>query len=126
MILFNVHHPVSRSVVSIHRGGNLNLRPMTKSIPLILLIEDDPDDVEIFQEALQRADPAARLVHQPNGQEALRWLYLSEELPDLVVLDLNMPIMGGRETIPMMHKDPRLHSLPQNLPALTASIRGRI
>ena len=44
---------------------------------------------------------------------------LGSELPDLVVLDLNMPIMGGRETIPMMHKDPRLHSLP--LVVLTTS-----
>lgn len=66
--------------------------------PLALIVEDDPSQAEIFQRALQAAGYQTLL--QQNGQDALN--YLQQHQPDLVVLDLHLPGLGGEKIVQMM------------------------
>lgn len=61
------------------------------------LIDDDADDQEIFISALGKISPAIRNISAYNGQDALDKLSASKEKPDIIFLDLNMPLMNGRE-----------------------------
>ncbi|HEX8039818.1 MAG TPA: response regulator [Chryseosolibacter sp.] len=60
----------------------------------ILYIDDDPDDRETFVEAVRSVDPAIQCETVTDGLEALSYLELNK-LPDLIVLDINMPLMNG-------------------------------
>lgn len=76
-------------------------------LPVVLLIEDDPGDQELVKVAMEAAKIACRLFIVDNGETALDYLFqrnqfANEEdapLPDLVLLDLNMPGMGGIEVM---------------------------
>src|SRR5690606_6080747 len=68
----------------------------------VLLVEDDPDDVTIMTRALFSSDFQIGLQVASNGREALDLLrkngeYADAATPNLVLLDLNMPVMNGRE-----------------------------
>ena len=83
----------------------------------VLLIEDNEDDVELTLEALN--DSRVRLdVHVArNGVEAMEFLkrkgeYADKPRPDLVLLDLNLPLMDGREVLRGIRDDPDLTDLP--------------
>jgi CheY-like chemotaxis protein len=83
----------------------------------ILLVEDNPLDVRLAQETLHgyKMQNAVHVVH--DGREALRYLraqgqYKQRRLPDLVMLDLNLPEMDGLEVLEEMQSDPALESLP--------------
>lgn len=78
---------------------------------VLLCVDDDPEDIDIFCDALKSVDGAARCVVAYNGQEALDILR-SGLLPDYVFLDINMPIMNGMETLKMMRKDRRFKKVP--------------
>jgi CheY-like chemotaxis protein len=67
--------------------------------PLILYAEDDFDDFESIKEALGQLSDQHQLVHAKNGQEAVSFIENSVTLPSLVVLDLNMPVMNGKEVL---------------------------
>lgn len=63
--------------------------------PTILLIDDDIDDQEIFTSALAFIDNAITCTIAPNGYEGIMQLNEADALPDLIFLDLNMPVMNG-------------------------------
>lgn len=63
--------------------------------PSILLVDDDIDDQEIFTSALAFIDPSIVCSIVPNGMEGIRLLKNAVLMPDLVFLDLNMPLMNG-------------------------------
>src|SRR5687768_6390355 len=63
----------------------------------ILMVDDDKHDQELFAEMLNEADSSAILSIAMNGQQALEVLRNAPVLPDLIFLDLNMPIMNGFE-----------------------------
>lgn len=70
----------------------------------ILLAEDNQDDVELTRMAMAGVEPSVELVHVENGLACLQ--YLRREAPhedaapvDLVLLDLNMPVMDGRDVL---------------------------
>ncbi len=66
----------------------------------ILLVDDDQDDKMFFEDVLDELDIATNFEHCPNGPEALRRLADGKgQLPDIVFLDLNMPIMSGEECL---------------------------
>lgn len=75
---------------------------LTSKPQIILCAEDDPDDKEMFCQAVEELRPGLEVIHSDNGEKLL---YKLKELsmagihPCLITLDLNMPIMGGRETI---------------------------
>ncbi|RPD38619.1 response regulator [Chitinophaga barathri] len=68
---------------------------MTTNVPTILLIDDDTDDQEMFLSALEFIDESIVCNTAPNGYEAIMQLNDADSLPDLIFLDLNMPVMNG-------------------------------
>ena len=77
----------------------------------ILLVEDLRADALLFHEALRDAGLGEDLLLAHDGREALDMLGTAPA-PDLVLLDLNLPRMSGREVLDELRRDPRLHTLP--------------
>lgn len=83
----------------------------------ILLVEDNPADVELTLEAFEQSGVAHSLHVATNGVDALRFLRREDEFADaprpaMVLLDLNLPRKGGREVLSEMKKDASLRSIP--------------
>lgn len=80
----------------------------------ILLAEDDEDDKMIFSEIMKGlvADKNIRLDAVDNGLQIIQALEESPELPDLVILDQNMPQLSGKETLEMIKKNERFLHIP--------------
>ena len=86
----------------------------------ILLVEDNPDDVELTRIAFAEAKIANDLVVVSDGAQALDFLFARGEyahrdpadLPSIVLLDLNLPKIDGREVLQAIREDPRTRSLP--------------
>lgn len=83
----------------------------------VLLVEDNPGDVGLFKEACREIKAPGRLHVAENGLVALRFLhkqkeYVSAPTPDVVILDLNLPGVGGREVLETMKADPMLRTIP--------------
>src|SRR5688572_26654964 len=83
----------------------------------ILLVEDNPPDVDLTMEALEGGKLRNRVSVVGDGIEALAFLrregkYADAPRPHLILLDLNMPRMDGRETLAEIKKDPGLSSIP--------------
>lgn len=83
----------------------------------ILLVEDDPADVRLTTEALKDGKVLNELHVARDGVEALEFLRRQGEhagapRPDLIILDLNLPRMTGKEVLAELQADPRLHSIP--------------
>lgn len=80
----------------------------------IMLVEDNPGDVRLTQEALKGLAPR-KLVVARDGLEALKTLrsaQLADDLPDLVLLDLNLPGIHGHEVLREIKEDQRLRTIP--------------
>ena len=75
--------------------------------PKILLIDDDDDDQFIFLAALDEMIPAGYCHVSNNALEALQYLHDSMEIPDMLFLDLNMPLMNGFEFLLILKNDLR-------------------
>ena len=83
----------------------------------ILLVEDNPGDARLTQEALREGKIRNNLHHARDGVEALAFLrrqgeYAKAPIPDLVLLDLNLPRKDGREVLAEMKQDPQLRLIP--------------
>ena len=85
---------------------------MTKFPLFVLLVDDDADDRQFFQEALSEVEPAARFASAVDGIDALEFLKRTDKLPHYIFLDLNMPRMDGRQCLCELKKDPRFSSIP--------------
>lgn len=87
---------------------------------VILLVEDDPGDQELTRRALKEGILITDLHVVSDGQEALDYLQRRAEYanpsasprPDLILLDLNMPRMDGREVLRHVRKDPDIAHIP--------------
>lgn len=83
----------------------------------ILLIEDNPADVRLTQEAMKAAEFPVELEVKYDGEAALEYLLLSCDesvhlLPDIILLDLNLPKIDGRELLSIIKSDKRLMKIP--------------
>ena len=74
----------------------------------ILLVDDEPDYVSTISHHLEWAN--YNVVIANNGQEGLE--KAASEKPDLILLDTNMPVMNGHETLEHLNKDPELKTIP--------------
>lgn len=80
---------------------------------LILSVEDSADDFEAIQRAFRKAGLADGLRRVPSAEEALDYLRSAPQpRPDLILLDLNMPGMGGRRFLEVVKQDEALKDTP--------------
>jgi len=92
------------------------MQSVPKKIDL-LLVEDDPGDVELTREGLRSAHVVVDMHVVEDGDKALQYLrkqgpYRDAAKPDMVLLDLNMPKKNGREVLYEIRKDEALKDLP--------------
>lgn len=83
--------------------------------PMILLAEDDEDDREFIKIAFKKASSKHTIHIADNGQEALDYLFHlpEEDFPCLIVLDLNMPILNGLQTLEVLNSRPKFKGIPK-------------
>lgn len=105
---------------------------MTRSVPgkpvEILLVEDNPADVRMTREALKVAGVLHHLHVVEDGLDAIAFLYQGRQyggvpLPDLILLDLNIPRVNGHEVLLEIKTNDRLKHIP--VVVLTSSKAGR-
>jgi CheY-like chemotaxis protein len=90
----------------------------------VLLVEDNPGDVRLTQEAFRGADPAIEVHVAGDGPEAVAFLkregsHAAAPRPDLILLDLGLPKIDGREVLAGIKEDDSLKAIPTII--LTAS-----
>jgi CheY-like chemotaxis protein len=83
----------------------------------VLLVEDSPGDVRLTREAFREANGAIHLHVACDGVEAMAFLrkqgpHTDAPRPDLILLDLNLPKMDGREVLAHIKEDPDLKTIP--------------
>ena len=83
----------------------------------ILLVEDNPGDVELTREALSRGKITNTLRVVNDGEQALLYLrkqgeYANVTTPDIVLLDLNLPKLNGHQVLAEVKSDPLLKTIP--------------
>ncbi|GAA3301937.1 response regulator [Dactylosporangium vinaceum] len=83
----------------------------------VLIVDDDPADVTLIEEAFAEHDAEHRLHHVADGVEALAFLrrdapYADAQRPDLILLDLNMPRIDGRQVLAEVKRDEQLKTIP--------------
>jgi two-component system, response regulator len=87
---------------------------------IILLVEDNPDDVKLTLRALTKHNIGNEVIVVQDGAEALDFLFCSgayadrdpKHLPEIILLDLQLPILDGIEVLRRIRADQRTHLLP--------------
>ena len=96
----------------------MKVTPIAESrIAEILLVEDNEDDVYLTREAFDAASLRVNLHHVDNGEKCMQFLrkqgpYANVPSPDLILLDMHMPVMDGHEVLKEIVKDDKLRHLP--------------
>lgn len=81
----------------------------------VLCVDDDEDDQMIVTETIQEVDGSLEVVTALNGVEALKILEEAKsnnDLPCLIIMDINMPLMDGKQTLVEIKKDKALDNVP--------------
>jgi two-component system response regulator len=83
----------------------------------ILLVEDNEDDVLLTRASFEQSKFKVNLHHVENGEQCMAFLhkkgpYADAPTPDLLLLDLNLPVMNGREVLAEIVKNEKLNHLP--------------
>lgn len=91
--------------------------PRTPSPVRILVVDDDPGDVLMIEEALEDSDVEKVIDVVNDGQEAMEFLrregrHTEAKRPDVILLDLNMPRMDGRQVLGEVKQDDDLRTIP--------------
>jgi DNA-binding response OmpR family regulator len=79
---------------------------------ICLLVDDDDDDKEIFCMAMEETDPSIKCLTANDAMEALKMLKDPTFVPDYIFLDLNMPLMSGKECLVEIRKQSHLINVP--------------
>ena len=91
--------------------------PFSGQVAEILLVEDNPGDARLTLECLAECTIRNSVHHVRDGAEALAFLhreprYAQAPRPDLILLDLNLPGLDGRDVLTAIKQDPRLRRIP--------------
>ena len=81
----------------------------------VLCVDDDPEDREMVCYTIGEIDPTLKVAHAEDGVEAIHYLTQAkqkEALPCLVILDINMPRLDGKQTLAQIKQDEQLRELP--------------
>ena len=78
----------------------------------ILLVEDDEDDITFFELALRKQSIATQLTTLTDGDQVMPYLNHTQVHPDLLVLDLNLPKLPGREVLTQIKQSPVIQHIP--------------
>jgi|SRR6478609_1747351 len=87
--------------------------PEEKEPLKIILAEDDPDDQELFMEALEATNVPSEVTTVENGKQLVDTLKdPAEPKPDIVFIDINMPVKGGKQALEEIKSDEKLKEIP--------------
>ena len=78
---------------------------------VILYVDDDPEDVEIFEEAVKETDSSIECLIAKNGKQAMEILQ-ADAIPDFIFLDINMPVINGKSLLLEIRKDKKFKDIP--------------
>ncbi|MCE3282017.1 MAG: hypothetical protein K0Q66_754 [Chitinophagaceae bacterium] len=82
---------------------------------IILYVDDDPDDTELFIEVVKEYHPEFTVKPANNGFEAIKQLHKGKShnsLPCLIVMDINMPIFNGKDAMLQIKRDSQFKTVP--------------
>lgn len=77
----------------------------------LFIIDDDLEDREFFSQAIRAIDPEIKIICAKDGEEAITFLSMSP-IPDLILLDYNMPKMDGVQCLTKLKSEKRTKSIP--------------
>jgi CheY-like chemotaxis protein len=112
---FNATNHCFLTFVSFSNHHHFTSTTMPHHKHTIVYAEDDWDDVQFVQDCFKKYDGRVDLLHAPNGSEALALLHdlLKKDIkPCLIILDINMPLMDGRQTLVKIKGSPHLSKVP--------------
>lgn len=89
----------------------------------VFYVDDDPDDIEMFQEALQKVDPSIKFSFASSAKDALLCLRSYQAKPDAIFVDFHLPGEDGYECVKEIKDNPELRAIPVVL--LSTSITTR-
>lgn len=95
----------------------------------ILHIDDDPDDQQLFRRAIRSINEHSQIIEAADGAEGLEYLHSMKEinnLPCMIVLDINMPKVNGRETCIAIKKDEVLSTIPLIIFSTSSSMLDKL
>ena len=114
--------PLHQTMQRMNQPGNLkrmkqDMNAVPASSVQVLLVEDNLGDAVLTREALQDGKLSVNLHHVMDGQQALDYLrkekkYRDAVTPDIILLDLNMPGVDGREFLKIVKKEPEFAMIP--------------
>ena len=89
---------------------------------VILYVDDDPEDIEIFEEAVKEINSSARCLIAKNGRRAMDMLQ-GELIPDLIFLDINMPVIDGKSVLLEIRQNEKFKNIPVVMYSTTVNSR---
>lgn len=106
-------HPLYCKMQKDNRPNNDVTAPDYKEPVRIMLADDDKDDQQLFTDAIEETKIEAEVTTVDNGQELIDNLKDPEEPnPDIIFLDINMPVKGGKEVLAEIKSDDNLKDIP--------------
>jgi CheY-like chemotaxis protein len=80
---------------------------------VVLLIDDDKEDQEIFSDAVREVDNSIRFVSEFNSDQAISNIgQMKKERPEIIFLDMNMPRLNGKQLLSELKRDPEMSQIP--------------
>ena len=90
-------------------------------VKIIMFVDDDPDDIKIFGEAVKEVDAGINFLSASSGSKALEILDTQQTTPDYIFLDVNMPRMNGIQFLETIKRNKNLSRIPVVMYSTTKS-----